>query len=106
MGIQSDGGIIAFCLLYGFCSAGLITLPATIVAVSMCPDIRQYAVRMTMPMIPISIGLLIGNPIAGAILPYGWHALQGFSGASVLVCTLTAFAARVVKVGVKIGKRC
>ena len=106
MGISTQGGIIAFCVLYGFFSAGVITLPATIVAVSMCPDIRQYGVRMAMPMVPISIGLLIGNPIAGAILPHGWIYLQTFAGILVLLCTILAFASRCVQVGFDVRRKC
>ena len=105
-GIHTQGGIIVFCLLYGFCSAGLITLPATIVAVSMCPDMRQYGYRMTIPAIPLSIGILIGNPIAGAILPHGWLALQSFAGVAVALCTLLVLGVRFVKVGINLRGKC
>lgn len=48
MRIQSEAGIVAFCILYGFTSAGLIILPATVVAAALCPDMRQFGVRVTM----------------------------------------------------------
>lgn len=84
----------------------MVTLPATIVAVSMCPDMRQYGVRMMMPMVPIAFGLLIGNPIAGALLPHGWLALQLFTGASLAMCTLLAVIARFTKVGTSLKAKC
>ena len=106
MGIHTEAGIIVFCVLYGFFSAGLITLPATVVAVTLCPDMRQFGVRITMQLVPSAIGLLIGNPIAGAIQRSGWLGLQGFSAATVLACTLITLAARVAKVGWSMKGKC
>ncbi|TVY21568.1 Aspyridones efflux protein apdF [Lachnellula arida] len=105
MGIHNEAGVIVFCLLYGFFSAGMITLPAMVIAVVLCPDMREYGVRLTMQLVPSGLGILIGNPIAGAILPSGWVQLQGFAAATVAACTLFAIAARVVKVGWVIGRK-
>jgi len=98
--------VIVFCVLYGFFSAGLIMLPATVVAVMLCPDMRQYGVRLTMQMVPAALGLLIGNPIAGAILPHGWRALQCFSAATVAACTIITIAARATRVGWSLTRKC
>ena len=106
MGIHSEVGILAFCVLYGFFSAGLIALPATVVAVALCPDIRQFGVRITMQSVPAALGLLTGNPIAGAIQLRGWRGLQGFSAATVLTCTFISIAARIAKVGWGIRGKC
>jgi MFS family permease len=93
IGINNSAGAIIFCILYGFFSSGLITLPATVIATVLCPDIREYGVRFTMQVVPAGIGLLIGNPIAGAILKSGgWIGLQSFSAASIVVCTLFGVA--------------
>ncbi|KAF1978045.1 monocarboxylate transporter [Bimuria novae-zelandiae CBS 107.79] len=97
IGIESEATIMMFCLLYGFFSSGLITLPATVVTVNLCPDIRQYGVRLTMQLVPSAIGLLIGNPIAGAILKDGWLGLQVFAAATIIGCTALSIASRVAK---------
>jgi len=106
IGMESEASIIVFCLLYGFFSSGSITLPATVVAVVLCPDIRQYGVRLTMQLVPSAIGLLIGNPIAGVVLKSGWNSLQAFSAATIIACTLLSIAARVVKTGIRLTVRC
>lgn len=103
--MKSEAAVIVFVILYGFFSAGLITIPATVVAVVLCPDIRQYGVRLTMQLVPSAIGLLIGNPIAGAILKNGWVDLQVFSACMVMGCTLLSIAARGAKGGWSLTSR-
>ena len=78
VGITSEAGIVMFYLLFGFASAGFITLPAAVIAADSCPDLRQFGVRFTMQSVPSGIGLLIGNPIAGAVLDKGWLNLRLF----------------------------
>lgn len=104
--IKSAAGIYVFCILYGFFSAGLIALPATVAATSLCPDLKQFAVRITMLLVVSGVGLLIGNPIAGAILPKSWVGLQGFSGALVLGGLFFTIASRVAKVGWALRGKC
>ena len=54
---------------------------------------------MGMLFVPIAAGLLVGNPIAGALLRSGWMDLQAFCGA-VLACSgLCVLSARIAKVG-------
>jgi MFS family permease len=106
IGITTEASVLVFCILYGFFSSGLITLPATVVASVLCPDLRQYGVRMTMQLVPSAVGLLIGNPIAGAILKTQWVGLQSFSAAMVMACTFLSVAARVSKVGWDLKTRC
>ncbi|KAF2094341.1 MFS general substrate transporter [Rhizodiscina lignyota] len=77
MAVDSLPSTIAFCVLYGFCQSGITTLAWTVIATNLCPDLRQYGVRILMQSIFGATGLLIGNPIAGAILPTGWISLQG-----------------------------
>jgi MFS family permease len=106
IGMESEASIIVFCILYGFFSSGLITLPATVVAVVLCPDMRQYGVRLTMQLVPSAIGLLIGNPIAGAILKNSWLGLQLFSALTIVACTLLSIFGRLAKVGPGLLTRC
>lgn len=71
MGVASKGGVVVFAVLYGFFAAGIQTLGATVVAMQLCPDMREYGTRIAMLLLPAATGLLIGNPNAGAILPTG-----------------------------------
>jgi hypothetical protein len=106
MGVESEPGVIIITVLYGFFSSGLIILPATAIAVSLCPDLRQYPVRITMQMLPAGLGLLIGNPIAGAILNRGWLKLQAFSIATVLACMLCLLVVHRLKAGQAVKRQC
>jgi len=48
-------------------------------------------------------GLLIGNPVGGAILKSsGWTGVQAFCGATVIAAAFCCIIARVSKVGTKI----
>lgn len=48
---------------------------------------------------PISVGILIGNPIAGAISKDGSAGLQAFCGAVMLCATFLEIAVRFAKAG-------
>lgn len=56
-------------------------------------------VRSGMLFVPISFGLLIGNPIAGAILKRGWLGLEAFCGVLLIISGIIIVAARVSHVG-------
>ena len=55
---------------------------------------------MTMQSVPAAVGLLIGNPIAGAVKDRGWVGLEVFSGCFVLAALGTAVGARVCGLGI------
>lgn len=67
MGVTSQNGLICFSVFWGFCSAGLVTLPAAVFP-SLCPDQRRLGTRTGMSWGMSSFASLIGSPIAGAIL--------------------------------------
>ena len=93
LGISNAPGLWVFCVLYGFFSGGLVSLPPTVVTL-LSPDMSLVGTRMGMSFAFGAFGLLIGNPIAGAILnvPRGeFHGAQGFS-AAVLMAGTTLFA--------------
>ena len=52
-----------------------------------------------MLLVPIAIGLLVGNPIAGALLHSGWIDLQAFCGATIACSAIFVIGARFAKVG-------
>ncbi|KAJ3336678.1 hypothetical protein HDU93_002370 [Gonapodya sp. JEL0774] len=60
------GALIAFCLLYGFCAGGFISL--TPVAITSVYGVDGIATRMGMYYAGLPWGLLVSPPIAGAIL--------------------------------------
>jgi len=57
--------------------------------------------RFGMLLIPLSIGLLIGDPIAGAISASGWVGLQVFAGTVGVAAAVCALAVRATKHGWK-----
>ncbi|KAM0794207.1 major facilitator superfamily domain-containing protein [Usnea florida] len=98
IGISTPGGVIVFCLFYGFVSGAFVALSPTC-AITLCPSLAVVGVRMGMLFIPVSIGLLIGNPIAGALVENDWLSLQTFCGATLAISTVFLVATRVAKNG-------
>lgn len=96
--IRNAPGLVVFAVLYGFFSGAFLSLPPTAV-VTLSPSIGSVGVRLGMNMFIASIGLAIGNPIAGAILPSGWPRLQAYSASFIVLGTMFMIAARVAKVG-------
>lgn len=92
---------MVFCLLFGFFSGAFVSLgPAVVLALT--PDSRLFGARLGMLYIPAGIGVLIGNPIAGAILDHGWRSLQLFCGITIAVSVICMIVARISKVGFKL----
>lgn len=61
---KSEGGIIAFALIFGFVSGPLIGLPGAVVA-QLTDNMNRLGVRMSFAFFWSSIGVLIGPPMAG-----------------------------------------
>ncbi len=98
IGISTPGGVIVLCLLYGSVSGAFVALTPPC-AITLCPSLSVIGVRMGMLSVPVSAGLLIGNPIAGALVKISWTSLQSFCGAALAVSTVFLMAARVKKDG-------
>lgn len=102
LAIHQTGGLIAFCVLYGFFTGIFVSLPGPIVT-SLSPNLAFLGGRMSMAFISAGIGLLVGPPVAGAILASGdghnWTMLQVWSGALLALSGLCMLGARVTKVG-------
>jgi hypothetical protein len=65
--VTSTAGIISIVVIYGLFSGALVSLPpATIASISKNPD--EYGTRIGMAFAVCSFGVLVGNPIAGALL--------------------------------------
>lgn len=102
LAINATSGILAFCVLYGFFTGTFVSLPGPTVA-SMSPNLAFLGARMSMAFMSAGAGLLIGTPVAGAILTTGnghnWTMLQVWSGILLLISTACMLGARVSKVG-------
>ena len=102
LAISSVGGLVTFAVLYGMSSGAIVSiLPPAVVAIA--PDMKNMGTRMGMAFAVASVGLLIGNPIAGALLKRkSYTGLQAFSGSSLLVCAMLLVWVRFVRVGWKV----
>lgn len=98
--IQNTGGIVVFCLLFGFFQGAFVSLVPAVVAV-LTPDPSLLGERLGMLFVPAAIGVLIGNPIAGVIQNHGWRNLQLFCGIIIFLSFLCMMVARTFKVGFK-----
>ncbi|KAL2152604.1 hypothetical protein VTH82DRAFT_5788 [Thermothelomyces myriococcoides] len=104
IGIKSTAGLIVFCVLYGFTSGAFVSLPAPTV-VTLSPSLNVLGARMGMSFSLAGIGLLIGNPIGGAILRNsGWVGLQCWAGATIVAAAVASLIARVAKNPKLLGK--
>ncbi|KIW08583.1 hypothetical protein, variant [Verruconis gallopava] len=69
LAVKSQPGLIAWAVFWGFCSAGLVTLPAAVFP-TLCSDLRRLGTLTGMSWGISSFASLIGSPIAGAILKH------------------------------------
>lgn len=97
--ISSLGSTVVFCILYGFFSGTFISLPLPII-VSLTPDRSKAGARLGMAFLVMSIGMLTGTPIAGAILSNGGYTrVWIYTGTTTMCCAIMTVAARVWKFG-------
>ncbi|KAB5578244.1 major facilitator superfamily domain-containing protein [Coniochaeta sp. 2T2.1] len=88
IGCHNLGGLTVFALLYGMFSGGVVGL-APSVMVGLTPDLTMLGARMGMSFAVNGVAVLVGSPIAGAILGDGhWTSMIVFTG-----CFLTAAVA-------------
>lgn len=102
LAIHATSGILAFCVLYGFFTGTFVSLPGPTVA-SLSPNLAFLGGRMSMAFMSAGTGLLVGPPVAGAILATGngqnWTMLQVWSGVLLVLSGLCMLGARLTKVG-------
>ncbi|KAM0323732.1 hypothetical protein ACHAQA_008669 [Verticillium albo-atrum] len=98
----TDGALIAFAVLFGFCSGAYVSLIAPLVAqVSPLPEI---GFRTGLVFFASSIGGLTTNPINGAIIesPNGLLGIKIFAGVFCVIGTTFILAARIHHTGWKL----
>ncbi|OBZ66964.1 Riboflavin transporter MCH5 [Grifola frondosa] len=80
-GATNTAGVILFTILYGFISGGFASLLPVALA-SLSNDLSEVGIRIGVGFFVTAFGLLIGNPIAGALLNPGfrWFRLIVFCG--------------------------
>ncbi|KAI9167810.1 Riboflavin transporter MCH5 protein [Paramyrothecium foliicola] len=91
--IHNLGGIIAFVIVYGFLTGGVMSLvPSALLVIS--PDVGVVGTRLGMGSVLAGIGFLLGPPVAGVIEE---KSEGGYTGLS-LFAAMTYLAALVVLV--------
>jgi predicted MFS family arabinose efflux permease len=106
IGIKTSTGLIIFCVLYGFFCGSFVSLPG-ITVVSLSTNLKTIGIQLGMAMSISGFGLLIGEPVAGAILRSkgGWVGLQIWCGVLLTLSGLFSLAARILKVGPKLDAK-
>ncbi|KAH8660939.1 major facilitator superfamily domain-containing protein [Tricladium varicosporioides] len=96
--IHSLPSLILFCIFYGFFSGTFVSITGPSIS-SLSPDIALVGTHMGMSFGFGSLGLLIGNPVAGVLLERGWTAVAMFCGACNALAAIFIFMSRVKKTG-------
>lgn len=77
--VETQAGLIVFSIFWGFCSGGLVTLPAAVFP-RLCPDLKRLGTRTGMSWGISSFASLTGGPIAGALLKSDGTSSSDFLG--------------------------
>lgn len=92
--ISTTAGCIVFSCLYGFAIGCILSLPPFVIA-SLCSDRTVIGSRLGNAFAVGSFGLLLGPPVAAAILQSGsWIGTQLFAGFLLAVTSLALIAVR------------
>ncbi|KAL9620721.1 MAG: hypothetical protein Q9160_004734 [Pyrenula sp. 1 TL-2023] len=90
--VDSIAGVIVWSVFWGLISSVIVSLPGAFVPI-LCPSLAVVGTRSGMFWAAIGLGLLIGSPIAGALIENdegdpAWWRLQVFSGIMMLVSAI------------------
>lgn len=100
LAIKTTSGVLAFTCIYGFVSGPFVSLPIPVVA-SVSPDKSVLGTRLGMSFAFIGLGVLIGEPAAGAILgaQENWTGLIIWCGVMLVASSMILTGARYAKAG-------
>ncbi|KAH8888063.1 putative monocarboxylate permease [Thozetella sp. PMI_491] len=107
--IETQGALIAVSILFGFSSGAIQAVLPPSVAFLM-PDLSQLGTNLGITLFSAAFGVLIGNPVAGAILGHQSTAnlefphMFIFAGVVVLLGGLLFMGVRTLKVGLSLNK--
>lgn len=103
--IESTAGIIVFGVIYGFVSGSFVSLGGPVVF-NLTDDLQTVGTFLGMITGVCGLGLLVGNPIAGAILDRGgWVGLQAWAGSLLLAAAMILLGARMARFGTGFWKK-
>jgi predicted MFS family arabinose efflux permease len=95
--VHDTAGVVVFCIFYGFFSGSFVSLQPTVI-VTLAPSLSVVGTWMGMSFAFAAVALLIGSPVAGAILDSGgWLGLQAFCGACVAAATAACIVVKFAK---------
>ncbi len=98
--VHSSAGLIVFSIVYGFFSASLVSLIGPITVEILTVILEIIGIRLGMALAFGGVGLLIGSPIAGALLTSsGWTGQQVWAGSLVMACGACLVCVRGLKYG-------
>lgn len=100
LAIRTTAGLVVFSVLYGFMAGAFMGLPAAGI-ISLSPDKSKIGTRLGMTLGFIGFGVLVSNPIAGAILgdSQNWVGLTVWCGVLLSTSFVSLVVSRVLKVG-------
>jgi len=103
---KTNATVIAYVVLYGVFSGSFVSLSPTVQA-QLSPNVREIGSRMGLSMMFVSIAVLTGNPIAGALVQAnngGYLYLQIFAASCMMIGTGLFIATRISLQGLKVVK--
>ncbi|RPA85509.1 MFS general substrate transporter [Ascobolus immersus RN42] len=99
IGIETEEGLIALAVLYGFFSGAFVSLPPMVIG-TMTPNVNHLAMKVGVGFMLLSPAMLAGPPIAGALWRGGdMVGTQAFAGSTAVVAGVFFVAARWKMVG-------
>lgn len=102
IGIKDVGGLVVFCILYGFFSGSFVSIPPTVI-VTISPHLGVVGTRLGMCFAVSGLGVLVGTPVAGQLLKdAGYVASIAFGGGVLTISGALLIASRIAKVGYKL----
>lgn len=97
MGIHNLAGLIVFALLYGLFSGGIVSVTPAVV-MGLTPDMSKMGARMGVTFLASGISILVGTPIAGAIVGdfsrQRWLAVMGYAAGGLILGAIFFAASR------------
>jgi len=95
--VSTPAGNVAFAVLYGLFSGGVVSL-ATVVVTNITPDLSRLGTRLGMVSVLKGVGSLLGPPLSGAMLDAtgGYLGVQLFAAMGILLTTVFSVVLRVV----------
>ncbi|KAI0024611.1 putative monocarboxylate permease [Xylariomycetidae sp. FL0641] len=108
--VKTQGALIAVAVVFGLTSGSIqAVLPANVAF--LCPDLSKLGTSIGMTLFASGLGLLIGSPVAGAILgdqssgdDEVWWGCLTWTGVTIVIGASILMVVRVMKVGFTLKK--